>query len=236
MKFLAIDIGNTRVKYGFFNDGIFIKSWAEDASEVEAIKKNLIAHDVGIRYIISSVRPDTYDSLPNFGQQNILHHQSKMPIRLEYETPETLGADRIASVLGAYFHDANAEKLIIDAGTCITYDWLVENRYLGGNIAPGLWLRLRAMDEFTSNLPLGTFYDNMDMLGRTTNQALYNGAHYGILNEIKQYITSGPVKNPKVFLTGGDAEWITQHLDVEHNYSGDLILKGLHELYLYQIL
>ena len=123
----------------------------------EELEKKLTGLNIE-RAIISSVKklpPFVTDLLStNIPYVHILSHNSKLPFKIEYETPETLGTDRIAGVAGAFNLFPQSELLVIDAGTAITYDFLSEGIYRGGNISPGLNMRFRALNKFTGKLPL----------------------------------------------------------------------------------
>ena len=153
---LVIDIGNTRAKAALFiNNGIHKVFNSEHADQIllDEIKPYKIRS-----IIISSVRQldeDLIQSWRAVAPLIVLDHKTPLPIHNAYQTPETLGKDRIAAVVGGRFLFSEGPVLCIDAGTCITYDVLTEkNVYLGGNISPGIHLRYRAMDEFTDALPL----------------------------------------------------------------------------------
>jgi type III pantothenate kinase len=139
---------------------------------------------------------------------HILSHQSPLPFIIDYTTPQTLGKDRIAALAGAYAINGSGNYLIIDCGTCNTYDLLINNHFIGGNIAPGLQMRLDAMHHFTSALPQCNINDKHNTntpLGKTTKNAIWNGAFWGIIYEIKSYIDLYTKKysNLNIILTGG---------------------------------
>ena len=133
--------------------------------------------------IISSVRklPAFMTDLlsANIPYVHILSHKSKLPFKIEYETPDTLGTDRIAGVAGAFNLFPRSELLVIDAGTAITYDFLSEGVYKGGNISPGLNMRFKALNEFTGKLPLVITSDNFTNPGRNTADAILAGVIIG---------------------------------------------------------
>ena len=128
-------------------------------------------------------------------------------ITLGYRTPATLGADRLAAVMGAQSLLPHRTVLVIDAGTCITFDLLLsDGHYLGGNISPGLEMRLRAMHEFTARLPLVSAEGDNPDYGYDTITALRSGAKSGIRLEIMGYLAQVRAKHPDAcaFLTGGN--------------------------------
>lgn len=130
-----------------------------------------------------------------------------VPITNRYRTPDTLGSDRLAAVIGASSLKPGKDLLIIDAGTCITYEVIdARGNYWGGNIAPGMQMRLRALHEFTARLPLVEAEGEVPGMGYDTKTAIRSGVLRGMKYEIEGYIKSMRSKFPhlQVFLTGGD--------------------------------
>ena len=210
---LTIDIGNTKTKIAVFKEKQLIEHVV-----VERIKKDdidtLIAHFCIIHStIISSVNPEeerrVAELFDEFGlKYHLLSYKSPLPFEIDYLTPETLGKDRIAALAGAYAIGGEGNYLVIDCGTCNTYDLLVDGHFVGGNIAPGLQMRLDAMHHFTAALPQCSLDDACSInmpLGETTKTAIWNGAYWGVVNEINGYIDhySKKHKDLKVILTGG---------------------------------
>ena len=136
-----------------------------------------------------------------------LSHDTPIPIANRYRTPETLGSDRLAAVVGASSLKPGKDLLIIDAGTCITYEVIdARGNYWGGNIAPGMQMRLKALHEFTARLPLVEAEGDVPGMGYNTETAIRSGVLRGMKYEIEGYIKSMRAKFPHllVFLTGGD--------------------------------
>lgn len=134
-------------------------------------------------------------------------HDTPIPISNRYRTPETLGSDRLAAVIGASSLKPGKDLLIIDAGTCITYEVIdARGNYWGGNIAPGMQMRLRALHEFTARLPLVEAEGVVPGMGYDTETAIRSGVLRGMKYEIEGYIKSMRSKFPhlQVFLTGGN--------------------------------
>ena len=130
-----------------------------------------------------------------------------VPISNRYRTPETLGSDRLAAVIGASSLRPGKDLLIIDAGTCITYEVIdARGNYWGGNIAPGMLMRLYALHEFTARLPLVEAEGEVPGMGYNTETAIRSGVLRGMKYEIEGYIKSMRSKFPhlEVFLTGGN--------------------------------
>jgi len=159
-----------------------------------------------------------------------LDHKTKLPFKHEYTTPKTLGKDRLAAVAGAQNLFPGKNCLIFDIGTCMTIDFLTKNKvFKGGNIAPGIDLRLKSMHDYTSALPLVKATFDNSILGKSTISALQNGAIYGICLEIEGMVArmkrkSGPIN---VILTGGDAINFGELLECKKFVIPNLVLLGL---------
>ena len=159
-----------------------------------------------------------------------------MPIVNLYNTPKTLGLDRLAAVVGASIQYPGKNILVIDIGTCMTFDFIDSKRnYHGGNISPGVELRLKAMHHFTSSLPLVIRKNNMNILGKSTKEALQNGAFQGLKFEIEGFIKNltNRTKSLTVILTGGDAVNFGETLESKIFVDPNLVLKGLNDILTY---
>ena len=208
---LIIDIGNTRAKVFAFEGGNIVEHFATDHKLTGVLE---FAKRMGCRQgIYSSVAriPEegrrVLESLPFAIRQ--LTGETPVPVGILYHTTETLGADRIAAIVGARTLMPEGDLLVIDTGTCITFDFLdSDNHYLGGNISPGLGLRLRAMHEHTALLPLIEGEGETPELGYDTATALRSCVVWGMKYEIEGYIRRFRRKYPhvSVFLTGGDTK------------------------------
>ncbi len=178
------------------------------------------------------------DVLHSFDHHLWLDHRTPLPLANAYQTPHTLGTDRMAAAVGAWSEAPGHNILIIDAGTCVTYDIVsAAGIYEGGNIAPGLRMRLQAMHEFTQRLPLVDIPLRLPWLGRNTTEALQAGGVGGMLLEMGGMITRyrRRLENLKVFLTGGDANFFGNHLKRRIFVSPELVLKGLNQILLYNL-
>lgn len=158
---------------------------------------------------------------------------TRLPIELAYRTPHTLGQDRVAAVVGAQTQHLTATTLVIDAGTAITYDLLVDgNLFVGGNIAPGIQMRLQALHTFTERLPLVEVEGELPQLGVDTPTAIRSGVLRGVIYEIEGYIAAITDKYPEIliFLTGGDAFLLATNLKRTIFADKNLVLKGLNRI------
>ena len=234
MQNLIIDVGNTNIKFGIFQDtelkqqGILPDLAALEKLAAENNFENLAISTVSItaEEVLKTV------AIP--GKKVVLTHETKLPVNNLYETPETLGKDRLAAVLGAAFLYPETDCLVIDAGTCITYDFLdAKGNYHGGMITPGLNMKFRAMHTFTSRLPLleqPSFAPELS--GKTTAQAMQSGVYNGTLAEaegiIKRYENQS--ESLVTLLCGGDAAFFETNLKGRIFAIPELVLIGLNSL------
>ena len=164
--------------------------------------------------------------------------QVRLPIRIKYQTPETLGRDRIAVAVGANFLQPQADILVIDAGTAITYEVIeAPGVYLGGNISPGMTTRFRALNRYTKRLPLVSNKENVPLLGTSTKSAILAGVVNGISYEMDGYIDELSKKYPclYVFLTGGHAFYFEKRLKNTIFAVLNLVLIGLNRILEYNV-
>lgn len=232
MKYnLCIDIGNTNIKSGLFiGDSLEELAFGIDQLEVIIKKYNFDC-------IISSVRNRLPEELfPIVDTAEKIVHLSpdiELPVKILYKTPDTLGMDRVAAAIGAkkYFPDQNC--IVIDAGTCITCDFVDRNNnYLGGNISPGINMRIKAMHHFTDALPMVEIKENDELLGGSTEEALQNGALKGTIWEISSFIKEINKKYGKsqLVFTGGDTKYFVNYFKSMIFADSNLVLVGLNEI------
>ena len=209
---LVIDIGNTFIKIFLFEYGKI--SFSHKISSNNTFKVfDLLDEIIQIKKtIVSSVvaLPEKfYNKLESFSKTTvILNENTMLPIKNKYLSKSSLGKDRIAAAVGAntIFPDTNV--LIIDAGTALTIDFVsAKNEYLGGNISPGISMRFKALNTFTSKLPLFEKSENYYLTADNTKDAIISGVQNGIIFEIDAYINEYNKKytDLKTILTGGDS-------------------------------
>lgn len=235
---LVVDIGNSRIKYAFFEDGII-----QSQNTVEPSASETIFHDVwinkGKRAILSAsgkLDDSFLQKLKNEMEVIVFDHNTKLPVTIAYDTPETLGKDRIAGAVAAWKMFPGESSLIIDMGTCITTNIInTKGEYLGGTISPGVQMRTKAMAAFTENLPLVDLELPKELIGRNTITALQNGVIRGTYYEIQTFIDNvKPIFGiNNVILTGGDAKIFGNLLNFEIFALPNLVLSGLHEILQY---
>lgn len=163
----------------------------------------------------------------------VVDHNLKLPFVNRYESPETLGADRIAVLAAAAFEYPQKNCLIIDAGSCVTYDFLsADGVYRGGAISPGLQMRFTAMHEHTHKLPLITAVEDVAEIGTNTEKSLLVGAVNGLVFEIDGWTQSLKAKyeHLTVILTGGDAQFLSNRLKNTIFANSNFLADGLRRL------
>ena len=235
---LVIDSGNSAAKVGIFRDEKLIeKVTFYSPHELERYIQRTDFRDV----IISSVKNDA-ESIAKWASKAeklfILKEDLPLPINNLYETPETLGMDRLAGVCGALQLFPDNHRLVIDAGTCITYDFLDKNGdYHGGSISPGLQMRFKAVNTFTAKLPLVSARPGIGLIGKTTETAIQSGVINGLLAEIDGIIGQYNAKFPGLttILCGGDAGFFENQLKASIFAGPELVLIGLNSILTYNV-
>lgn len=233
---LAIDIGNSRIKLGLFEAGKMVEKLVWDTWRPEALLD--LATNQGVKNIIFSsvakvLPPPVELQMREQFFLLLLNNQTPLPFKNQYRTPHTLGIDRLAAVAGAQALFPGINCLVIDAGTCITYEMLTaQGEYLGGNIAPGIRLRLQAMHTFTARLPEVHQGPTEHWIGYSTESAMQNGAQWGLSFEIEGAIEqfSAHFAPLQVILTGGDAEFLAEMMKSKIFVHSDLVLIGLNKI------
>lgn len=233
---LAIDIGNSFVKFASIVDGRVVKK-AKEPKFTQRFYKAFVGKKKVEGIVLSSTRNEDQRMIRFLKKQAFfikLDHKTKIPIKNAYKTPKTLGKDRLAAAIGAFTQYPKTNCLIIDVGTCMTYDFLDHKGvYQGGNIAPGIELRYRAMDEFTARLPLVKRSYTGQLFGDSTKSALQNGGLMGVIFEIEGFIgrLKQIYKNKiNIILTGGDAEYLAEHIKSQIFVHSELVLIGLNTI------
>jgi type III pantothenate kinase len=229
---LIVDIGNTSTKLAVFNGKIKLSQVRINGLSCEELEKELsgIKTQKAIISTVKEIPPFICELfLSNIPFVHILSHESMLPFKIEYDTPETLGSDRIAAVAGVYNLFSGSEDLIIDAGTALTFDFLSGNIYKGGNISPGLTMRFKALNNFTDKLPLVSPTENFTFPGQNTTDAIMAGVITGVVYEINEYIRTFKNKHTdfNIILTGGDSEFLKDKIKYHVTYMPDIVIDGL---------
>jgi len=213
---LTIDIGNTQTKLGIF-DGLELKS-TQKFSSTETIPWQSILDTNKITYSIlsqvSNVQSD-FETLYNNTQCMELHHKLQLPFTSDYDPFTNLGIDRLVGIAATTYLFAHENVLIIDAGSCITYDLITaQAHHLGGVISPGLMMRYQAMHKFTHQLPNLEIQEPSSFPPTNTAEAMHHGVISSVIAEIKAFISRFETSIPtfRIILTGGDAGFLSKRL------------------------
>jgi len=233
---LCIDWGNSSVKAAVFSDTDellanarfphteapdILSSLVETHRPEAGILCSVVQHPEQVEHMLSRQMRFFYN----------LDMQTRLPVMNAYHSPETLGADRLALVAGAYAQFPDKNNLVISLGTCVTYNFILKSRaFRGGAISPGLRMRLKAMHDYTDKLPEVQPEGELLLLGYDTETSMRNGAVNGMAFEIDGMISAYAAQYPdfNAVLTGGDMSFFEGKLKSKIFADPDLLLKGLH--------
>lgn len=234
---LVIDIGNTRVKLAVFKTNRLLeKHTAPRKVFFKEVQKIISEHPEITNAIVSSVdffTKEEENQLKKLIPLIVVTHNIKLPFTNNYATPETLGVDRLALISAAASQYPNKNVLVIDAGTCVTYDFLSkDNCYLGGAISPGLTIRYEALHHLTAKLPLLKTKDAHFLIGNSTKKSIHSGVINGLVNEIDGTIHQYQEQytDLTVILTGGDTNFLAKRLKSSIFANSNFLLEGLNHL------
>lgn len=249
MRTLTLDIGNTTVKYGCFEDDVLRETATDQTTaQVQAV----VARWKPAHAIVASVAEPTEAWAATLRGQitgQVLEFKpasTPLPIKNAYATPQTLGADRLAAAAGAAWLRPGRDSLIIDAGTAIKCDWVEGGHtFRGGSIAPGLRLRFQALHTFTGRLPLlemppelpPELPPDIPLTGTDTTSAMQSGVLNGAVAEINGILDQYRAQRPAigVLLAGGDAGFFQSRLKGPIFVIPELVLLGLHRILVHTI-
>ena len=233
---LIIDIGNNSAKFFLFQGEQIILHTRKENSSFDVIDEWNRLYDID-KVIVSSVITDCESLLDEISklQCPVIRFDKSTPLPLEvnYRTPDTLGSDRIAAAVGAWGEAPERNILVIDAGSAITIDFVSKDgKYNGGNIAPGIKMRLRALHEYTDRLPMVEKEGDIPAIGYDTDTAIRSGVINGVCHEIEGYINEFKQKycDVLVFLTGGDEKPLKNRIKSCIFADKYLVAKGLNRI------
>ena len=248
---LTIDVGNTRIKTAVFEENTLIDVSVFEKNELQKnIEKTLKKYPNITNLVVASVGnvlEIEFLKWQNDLKVHFLSHKTRFPFQNLYKTPLTLGIDRMVLAAGAVLQFPTKNRLVIDAGTCITYDFIDENdNYLGGAISPGLQLRYETLHHFTAKLPLLSLNDLKNgvdcipepkLIGNSTQQSIHSGVINGLINELNGFINQyeSQYSNFIIILTGGDTEFLAMRLKNTIFANRNFLLESLNQIYQYNI-
>jgi type III pantothenate kinase len=235
---LVVDVGNTQIKFAVFEGGELLEKKSSDSENAQATLQDIFKAFPNLSQGIISSTAQLSKALKKTLISNLhlveFSHQSQLNFFNNYKTPETLGLDRIALVAAAAESYPNQNVLVIDAGTCITYDFIDKSSvYQGGTISPGLQMRYKAMHTFTGKLPLITeTILGSSYIGKSTKEAMQIGVCKSISYEIDGYIDDylADYEDLTVVLTGGDYNLLSASIKNSIFATSNFLLKGLNKI------
>lgn len=242
MRNLVIDIGNTYSKIAVFEQKELINFLQLEKLEEKDLLKLITEYQIENSTVSSVSNEINHLEILLKERTHYKRFSTEIMgnIKSHYESPATLGLDRWAKVIAAHCLYQGNNTLMIDAGTCITYDVLTaKDEYFGGSISLGLNMRFKALNHYTGRLPLVNWDKEMEEIeeGSNTQKAIRRGVLQGALNEIEGFIAIEHKRNKdlKVVLTGGDALFLTKQLKnsifaAQITHEPYLVLKGLNEV------
>ncbi len=236
---LIIDFGNYSVKVAVFDKKKIIKSYIfKENGVIPKIIKIIKEYSVseGIVSNVSSFSDFNIDEFKKMIRLTLVNSKIKLPFINKYKTLKTLGADRIALVCAAVVQFSKKHVLIIDSGSCITFDFVNSKReYLGGAISPGIEMRFKALNKYTANLPLLEKEELKKFIGTSTKENINSGVINGVIQEIMGVINQYKkrYKGLNVILTGGDASFLSKQLKSSIFVNQNLLFEGLNELLIF---
>jgi len=229
---LVLDLGNTNVKWAVLHDDKIIDHEIIFDFSLKTLDQIRVKYP-NINHICCATSGIFNHSIAEFCKEFKIkylevNHLCHLPIEIDYDTPNTLGPDRIALCVGAHM-TMPGNNLIIDMGTCITYDLLINNKYMGGQISPGIYMRLNALYKNTANLPKLNFEIISKDIGKTTKDSILIGVYEGILFELEGIIQKHKLRYPDItiFLTGGDRGFFKKNIKHINFINPYLLMEGL---------
>lgn len=232
---LVVDFGNTRQKLALFDKEGKLFHWGVFKELPEETIKDFLGDRKPEAYIVSSVIKSSFEQFSFIEAFSVfLNQKTPIPIKNDYQTPETLGADRIAVAVAANQLFPDKDVLVIDAGTTITYEFKTKNgRYLGGGISPGIVMRFTALNNYTARLPLIEFDHQLpDLIGSTSEKSIKSGVINGVVAEMEGVISAYKKKYSglQIIITGGDSLFFEKAIKSSIFADENLVLKGLNEI------
>jgi type III pantothenate kinase len=238
---VTVDVGNTRIKAAVFEGSTVLENFVFDRNELEKKIENILkkfknCSDLVVASV-GNVEKHSFLAFENKLNIHFLTHDFPFPFINKYATPKTLGIDRMVLAAGATLQYPKQNRLVIDAGTCMTYDFVDEfDNYLGGSISPGLRLRYESLHNYTARLPSLTLEMPESYIGNSTAQAIHSGVVNGLVYEIDGFIDEygANFSNFIIILTGGDADFLAKRLKNTIFANSNFLLESLNQTFQYK--
>ena len=239
---LTIDVGNTRIKGAVFESDTLVEQFQFEPKALQnGIESILNKYPSTSDLVVASVGNFDKNDFLSFSNQIAIYfvsHTDPFPFLNAYATPNTLGIDRMVLAAGATLRYPNHNRLVIDAGTCVTYDFVSQDDvYLGGAISPGLRLRYESLHNYTAKLPLLESECPDYFIGNSTANAIHSGIVNGLAHEMDGFIEEYRTRysNFIIILTGGDAEFLAKRLKNTIFANSNFLLESLNQTFQYKI-
>lgn len=239
---LILDSGNTSTKIYLFEKDRIVASQKVELLDLYLLDKIFkeFAVQASIYSHVGNANSDVQIFLKSHSDYIAFNQQTSVPIKNNYQTPDTLGLDRLAAVCGAAKILPNSNVLCIDMGSCVTYDFIsADGRYMGGAISPGLSMRYKAMHTFTAQLPLlqADTSQKQKLIGTNTEESMRSGAFNGYIFEIHGFIEAYQKNYPDLLclVCGGDAALLDTQLKNSIFVRADLVAEGLNTILNYNV-
>jgi type III pantothenate kinase len=238
---LVIDVGNTRVKAAVFEQEKMVNFIALGSLNDLLQCSNVVNKNISYCIFVTVIK-DIENYITQLRQLfPVLVYEITTPIPIQnlYKTIDTLGGDRLVSVVQANEMFPNSNVLVIDAGTCVKYNFInSKNQFIGGAISPGIPMRYKALNTFTSKLPLLNFnFEYSELIGTSSGENIMTGVQMGAIAEAEGFINhyKETFVDLKIILTGGDAAFFVKQIKSPIFDEPYLLLKGLKNILLYNI-
>lgn len=239
---LVIDVGNTRIKGAVFEGAILLEIFVFTKIELQKNIENILKKFEKVSDLVVSsvgdVEKPSFIAFENVLNVHFISNNDPFPFQNKYATPKTLGIDRMVLAAGATLQFPNQNRLIIDAGTCVTYDFIdKDNDYLGGAITPGLRLRYESLHNYTAKLPLLTLENPKNLIGNSTSDSIHSGVVNGLVYEMDGFIDEYRAQylNFIIILTGGDTDFLAKRLKNTIFANSNFLLESLNQTFQYKI-
>ena len=233
---LILDFGNSLTKYFFVNDDKILERGSFPSSKFDQnildIKSKRDTEKLIYSSVINIKRKQLSDVFNNTMIISLKDKDLKLPFTNQYKD-ETLGEDRVALVSAGLNLYPDKDLLIIDIGTCITYDLVSSNKeYIGGSISPGFNLRYSSLHDYTSNLPKLDFMPIESIIGESTEEHIHAGVFNGVIGEINYNITrhKNDLPNIEIIICGGGANFLLNKIKNVIFADQDFLAHGLNHI------
>ena len=232
--YLIVDIGNSRAKLVIVEGVEVVYATTTETISADIVERLVAQYGDITHAIISTTRGDgeaVQMMLRGYVESVLLFNPAVTPVPIAnaYHTPHTLGADRLAAAVGAWSEHPASDIMIVDFGTAITIDYVVNGAFVGGNISPGVTTRFRALADYTACLPLCEPTNEVLEYGRTTREAIEQGVMRGVEHEIRGYIEAFSKENDEkcIIFTGGDAKYFVKRIKNTIFADCEPVIRGL---------